>query len=184
MSEHPWRVLHVIANHEKRVVQHLASRSVEHYLPLYALKSRWSDRTVALERPLFPGYVFTRLRVSERIAVLSTPGVLSLLGDGDLGTVSGEEITRIREGLAAGHTLRPHPAIEKGTRVLVRNGVFEGSEGLVMELRGQCKVILTVKAINQCFSLCVESSDLEIVIEKTAQTNHRPTHPQLAIHRT
>jgi transcription antitermination factor NusG len=184
MMEHPWRVLHVIANHEKRVVQHLASRSIEHYLPLYALKSRWSDRTVALERPLFPGYVFTRFRVSERIAVLGTPGVLSLLGDGDLGTVSAEEITRIREGLAAGHTLRPHPAIEKGTRVLVRSGVFEGSEGLVTELRGQCKVILNVKAINQCFSLCVESSDLEVVNEKAAQPDHVSAHTLLATHRT
>src|SRR3984885_11425657 len=77
MTEHPWRVLHVIANHEKRVVQHLASRGLEHYLPLYALKSRWSDRTVALERPLFPGYVFTRFPSTERIGALSTPGVLS-----------------------------------------------------------------------------------------------------------
>ena len=171
MREHPWRVLHVIANHEKRVVQHLASRSLEHYLPLYALNSRWSDRTVALQRPLFPGYVFTRFRAGERIAVISLPGVLSLLGDGDLGTVSAEEITRIREGLASGHTLLPHPAIAKGTCVRVRNGVFEGSEGLVTELRGQCKVILTVKAINQCFSLCVEFCDLEVVNEKAAQTD-------------
>ncbi len=125
MTEYPWRVLHVIANHEKRVVQHLASRSLEHYLPLYALKSRWSDRTVALERPLFPGYVFARFMTSERIGVLSTPGVLSLLGSGELGVVSAEEITRIREGLAAGHALRPHPAIAKGTRARVRNGVFD-----------------------------------------------------------
>jgi transcriptional antiterminator RfaH len=165
MTEHPWRVLHVIANHEKRVVQHLASRNLEHYLPLYSVKSRWSDRTVALERPLFPCYVFTRFKATERIMVLGTPGVLSLLGDDDLGTVSAEEITRIREGLAAGHTLRPHPAIAKGRVVRVRNGVFEGAEGLVTEIRGQCKVILTVKAIHQCFSLCVESSDLEVVTE-------------------
>ena len=183
MTEHPWRVLHVISNHEKRVVQHLASRSLEHYLPLYALKSRWSDRTVALERPLFPGYVFTRFAPTERIGALSTPGVLSLLGGGDLGVVSADEITRIREGLAAGHTLRPHAAIGKGTRVRVCNGVFEGSEGLVTELRGQCKVILTVRAINQCFSLCVESSDLEVVNEKAAHTSHVPTHPLLATHR-
>jgi transcription antitermination factor NusG len=184
VREHPWRVLHVIANHEKRVVQHLASRSLEHYLPLYALNSRWSDRTVALQRPLFPGYVFTRFRAGERIAVISLPGVLSLLGDGDLGTVSAEEITRIREGLAAGHVLRPHPAIAKGTRVRVRNGVFEGSEGLVTELRGQCKVILTMKAINQCFSLCVESSDLEVVNEKEAPAYRVSTQRLLGAHRT
>jgi transcription antitermination factor NusG len=184
MTEHPWRVLHVIANHEKRVVQHLASRSLEHYLPLYSLKSRWSDRTVALERPLFPGYVFTRFTSTERITVLSTPGVLSLLGGGDLGSVSAEEITRIREGLAAGHTLRPHPAIVKGTRVRVRNGVFEGSEGLVMEMRGQCKVILTLRAINHCFSLCVESSDLEVLSEKMVPADRLSSHSLLATDRT
>jgi len=183
MTEHPWRVLHVIANHEKRVVRHLASRNLEHYLPVYSLKSRWSDRTVALERPLFPGYVFTRFRAPERIGVLSTPGVLSLLGGGDLGEVSADEIARIREGLAAGHILRPHPAIVKGTRVRVRNGVFEGSEGLVTELRGQCKVILTLRAINQCFSLCVESSDLEVVNEKAVHAGHTPAHQLLTTHR-
>ena len=160
MTEHPWRVLHVIANHEKRVVQHLASRSLEHYLPLYSLKSQWSDRTVALERPLFPCYVFTRFKATDRIAVLGTPGVLSLLGDDDLGTVSAEEISR------------------------VRNGVFEGSEGLVTELRGQCKVILTVKAIHQCFSLCVESSDLEVLNESAAERDRLSAQRLLATHRT
>lgn len=184
MTEHPWRVLHVIANHEKRVVQHLASRNLEHYLPLYSLKSRWSDRTVALERPLFPCYVFTRFKATERILAIGTPGVLSLLGDDDLGTVSADEINRIREGLAAGHTIRPHPAIAKGTRVRVRNGVFEGSEGLVTELRGQCKVILTVKAIHQCFSLCVESSDLEILNETAAQPGQVSAQRLLATNQT
>ncbi len=183
MTVQPWRVLHVIANHEKRVVRHLASRGLEHYLPLYSLKSRWSDRTVELERPLFPGYVFTRFRATERIAVLGTPGVFSLLGDEDLGTVSAEEIERIREALAAGHTLRPHPALLKGTRVRVRNGVFEGSEGLVAEFRGQCKVILTVKAIHQCFALCVESGDIEVVTGNTAPTDRVLGQPLLAAHR-
>jgi len=184
MTEHAWRVLHVIANHEKRVVKHLASRSLEHYLPLYSLKSRWSDRTVSLERPLFPGYVFTRFKGGERIAVLGTPGVLNLLGDDDLGTVSAEEITRIREGLAAGHPLRPHAAIAKGTRVRVRSGVFEGSEGLVTELRGQCKVILTLRAINQCFSLCVECGDLEVLNEKAVGLDCRPENELLAADRS
>jgi transcription antitermination factor NusG len=137
-----------------------------------------------LERPLFPGYVFTRFSAAARIAVLGTPGVLSVLGDGDLGTVSADEISRIREGLAAGHTLRPHPALAKGTRVRVRTGVFEGFEGLVTELRGQCKVILTVRAIHQSFSLCIESSDLEVVNENVAHADRVPAQRVLATHRT
>jgi transcription antitermination factor NusG len=163
MREHPWQVLHVISNHEKRVIQHLAARSVEHYLPLYAVRSQWSDRTVGLERPLFPGYIFVRFSPHARISVISTPSVLSVLGDGERETVSCEEIARIREGLASGHILRPHPTIHVGTQVRVRNGVFEGAEGLVTELRGKCKVVITLAAIGKSFSLAADTKDLEVL---------------------
>ena len=135
MFDSPWRVLHVVANHEKRVAQHLGARSLEHYLPLYAVRSKWTDRTVNLKRPLFAGYVFVRFPGEARISVVSTPGVLRLLGNGVGETVSTAEIERIREGLAGGYILRPHPAVSIGERVRVHRGVFEGVEGIVTELR-------------------------------------------------
>ena len=163
MSENPWHVLHVIANHEKRVVQHLAVRSLEHYLPLYTERSRWTDRSVTLERPLFAGYVFVRFAPQSRVAVISTPGVLRLLGDRDTDTVSPEEIERIREGLAGGYKLKPHPNVSLGTRVRVRSGVFEGVEGIVTEFRNQCRVIVTLSAVQKCFSLEMGLNDMEIL---------------------
>lgn len=48
----PWHVLHVRSNYEKRVAQHLVVRAVEHYLPLYRERVKWTDRTVIAERPL------------------------------------------------------------------------------------------------------------------------------------
>jgi transcription antitermination factor NusG len=48
-----------------------------------------------------------------------------------------------------------------GTPVRVRNGVFEGAEGLVTELRGKCKVVITLAAIGKSFSLAVDTKDLE-----------------------
>jgi hypothetical protein len=53
MNTGPWHVLHVISNHEKQVVQHLVVRSVEHYLPLYTERVKWTDRIAVVERPLF-----------------------------------------------------------------------------------------------------------------------------------
>lgn len=73
MKNEPWRVLQVIANHEKKVARQLDVRSLEHYLPLYTDRSRWTDRTVTLQRPLFPGYVFVRFPLEARLTVLSTP---------------------------------------------------------------------------------------------------------------
>ncbi len=106
MFDSPWRVLHVVANHEKRVAQHLMARSLEHYLPLYSLRSKWTDRVVDLERPLFTGYIFVRFAREARLSVVSAPGVLRLLGSGIGETVSAEEIERIRT--EPGH--RMHPA--------------------------------------------------------------------------
>jgi transcription termination/antitermination protein NusG len=163
MLESPWHVLHVISNHEKRVVQHLDVRSVEHYLPLYSERVRWTDRTVVAERPLFSGYVFVRLQSQSRLSVISTPGVLRILGDDDRDMVSSEELNKIREGLAGGLTLRPHASVSLGTRVRVREGAFAGVEGVVTELRHQCRVILTLSAVRQCFSLEVGFDDLEIL---------------------
>jgi len=170
MNGSPWNAPHVISNHEKRVTQHLVVRSVEHYLPLYAERVKWTDRTVVTERPLFSGYVFARFSPQSRISVISTPGVLRLLGDEESGTVSCEELARIRDGLASGLLLRPHPSVSVGTRVRVRDGVFAGAEGIVTEFRRQCRVIIMLSATRECFSLEVELDELEVLKMPAAKT--------------
>lgn len=168
MHESPWHVLHVISNHEKRVAQHLVVRSVEHYIPVYTERVKWTDRTVVAERPLFAGYVFVRYLPQNRISVLSTPGVLRVLGDEKRDMVSPAELENIRAGLARGLQLRPHPAVSLGTRVRVRTGAFAGVEGVVTELRHQCRVIISLSAVRQCFSLEVSLDELEVL------SNHLP----------
>jgi transcription antitermination factor NusG len=165
MPSSSWQVLHVLSNHEKKVAQHLVVRSVEHYLPLYSERVKWTDRTVVAERPLFSGYVFARFTPEHRISVISTPGVLHLLGDDERNMVGDEELSKIRDGLASGLPLRPHSDICVGTRVRVRDGVFAGVEGVVTELRKQCRVIITLAAVRQCFALEVGIDGL-IVLSK------------------
>ena len=170
VRERPWHVLHVRSNCEKRVAQHLAVRSVEHYVPLYQERVKWTDRSVITERPLFPGYVFARFLAPSRIAVISAPGVVRSLGDEPGNLVSGAELDRIREGLESGLSLRPHAYVSVGTRVRVRSGVFAGVEGIVAQLRQQCRVVISVAAVQQCFSLEAAFDDLEILSPVPAST--------------
>lgn len=163
MNEGPWRVLHVITNHEKRVAHYLNALSVEHYLPLYHERSHWTDRVVKLERPLFTGYVFARFESHARLSVLTAPGVVQLLGETERDTVSEIEIARIRDGLTSGCILRPHRGVVVGSLVRVLRGVFEGSEGVVTDLRQQCKVVMSLSATRQCFSLEVDLAEIEIL---------------------
>ena len=169
MQESPWHVLHVAVNHEKRIVQHLNVRAVEHYLPLYTERSRWTDRMVQLERPLFAGYVFVRFSSGQRLSVVSIPGVLNVLGGNGCETVSAEELDRIRLALTDGYALRPHPWLAVGMHVQVRGGVFAGVRGLVTEIRGHCKVVIALSAVQQCFSLEMGMDQLELVETPTQQ---------------
>lgn len=171
MLGRPWHVLHVLSNHEKKVAQHLEVRSIEYYLPLYKEKVKWTDRTVVAERPLFSGYVFARFETQSRIPVISTPGVLRLLGNQKWDLVEEEELEKIRDGLAKGLPMRPHPAISVGTKVLIRAGVFAGVEGVVSELRKQCKVVLTLAAVRQCFALEADISEIQVLSKP--ETNQR-----------
>jgi transcription antitermination factor NusG len=176
MYEDSWSVLHVIANHEKRVAQQLAVRSLEHYLPLYAERSRWTDRTVTLERPLFPGYVFVRYSPENRLSLITIPGALKLLGNDRADTIEYAEIDRIRQALASGYELRPHPRVFIGTRVRIRRGIFESLEGIVTELRRNCRVIIAVSAVEQCFSLEADLRSIEVL----GETRTRPGKGRLS----
>jgi len=163
MHEDLWHVLHVRSNFEKRVADHLAVRAVEHYLPLYRERVRWSDRSVVAERPLFSGYVFARFLPDARIKVISTPGVVRLLGDDGGSLVSCAELDKIRAGLASGLLLRPHPEVAVGTRVRILRGIFAGVEGIVTEFRRQCKVVIALTAVQQCFSLEVDIGNIAVL---------------------
>lgn len=174
MHSNPWHVLHVLSNHEKKVAQHLEVRAIEYYLPLYREKVKWTDRTVVAERPLFSGYVFARFEAPNRIPVISTPGVLRLLGDQQWDLVEDEELAKIRLGLAKGLPIRPHPSIAVGAKVRIREGVFAGVEGVVSELRKQCKVVITLAAVRQCFSLEADIDELQVLKPTESKPRIRP----------
>jgi transcription antitermination factor NusG len=159
----PWKAVQVCTNREARVAEQLASRSLEHYLPTYRQKSRWTDRTVTLVRPLFPGYLFVRFIPANRISLLSIPGIIRLVGCEGSGLIPCEEIEKIQAALAEGYLLEPHPGIEKGTMVRIQRGIFAGAEGRVTELRHNCKVVLALSAVEHCFSVEVKLDEISVI---------------------
>lgn len=179
MNGEPWSVLQVAANHEKKVANQLAVRSLEHCLLCYTERSRWTDRTVTLERPLFPGYIFVRYSPESRISVISTPGVHKLLGDSKTGMVDSAEIDRIQAALANGCVLRPHLGISVGTRVRVCRGIFQDLEGVVTSLRHNCNVVLSLSSAAHYFSLQVDLTDIEVVRNARTEVSIPPGIPQL-----
>src|ERR1017187_7741252 len=81
-SAFPWFALHVRSNFERVSTTILESRGLEIYYPSFRSRRRWSDRIKEVERPLFPGYVFCRFDPDHRLPILTTPGILGVVGVG------------------------------------------------------------------------------------------------------
>src|SRR5215469_13800936 len=78
-----WFAVYTAPRHEKRVAENIMARNIEAFLPLYRTSRHWKKRPpVTLELPLFPSYLFVRVMCHERGQVLSSPGVLSFVGNG------------------------------------------------------------------------------------------------------
>jgi len=60
----------------------LRGKGYEEFLPLYRACRRWSDRVKQVELPLFPGYSFCQFDVNDRLPILTTPGVIGIVGAG------------------------------------------------------------------------------------------------------
>ena len=162
-----WYVLFVRSNQEKRVSQHLQSRAIEHFLPVFESVRQWKDRKVKLQCPLFPGYVFVKLPLTERLKALVVPNVLSLVGSTNVPSVmSDEEIQWIRRGLEHGRA-EPHPYLRVGTRVVVKAGAMAGLEGILLRTQNNTRVLVGLDSISRAFAVEVDCNWLEPAAAKT-----------------
>jgi transcription antitermination factor NusG len=164
-SGHPlWYVAYTSANHEKRVAEQFSLRSVEHFLPLYEAKRRWKDRRMKLELPLFPGYVFVRMSLRDRLKVLQVPGVARLVGfNGQPAAIPDNEIEALRASLGAQLRAEPHPYLIVGRRVRVKRGPLEGAEGILIRKKNAYRVVLSLDLIHRSASVEVDVGDVERV---------------------
>lgn len=157
-----WFALSVKHQHEWQTTRALSANGVETFLPQYKLRRRWSDRAVDLDMPLFPGYVFGKFSISEKVRVLRTPGVARIVGFGGLpAAVPEQEMERVRAALASKLPLGPWPYLKAGDRVRIERGPLRGVEGTLLREAGSLRLVLSVDLLQR--SLAVEI-DPELIL--------------------
>jgi transcription antitermination factor NusG len=157
-----WYAAYTCANHEKKVRDQLEQRSVESFLPVYETVRRWKDRRMHLQLPLFPGYVFVRMTLIDRLRVLQIPSVVRLVGfNGQLSALADEEIEGLKKGLACGVLAEPHPFLSVGRRVRVKAGPLAGVEGIVMRRKNRLRLVISLELIQRAALVEVDAADLD-----------------------
>lgn len=161
-----WYAVHVRARHEKKVQRDLEEKGIATFLPLLSEVHNWSDRRQRVEVPLFPCYVFVSIIPAPeiRISVLQALGVLGFVGSERQGTpIPHKEIEDIRTLLANGVPLLAHPFLSVGKKVRVRGGSLDGVEGILTEIKGDRRLVVSVNTINRALSISVEGYRVEPV---------------------
>ena len=160
--QHQWFAVYTYPRHEKSVAEHLHSYAVEAFLPLRERKSRWTDRTVHLQTPLFPGYVFTCIVPQQNVRVLSAPGVIKILSfNGRPAPIPRLEIEALKLCLAHTSDVETQSMPDVGEYVRVRSGVLQGLVGQISQCRNDRRLIVPITLINQAIAVEVDVGLLE-----------------------
>jgi transcription antitermination factor NusG len=156
-----WYAAQTRSNHEKTVASQLSERFVEHFLPLYDSSRIWKDRRVTLKLPLFPGYIFVRLALRERLRVLQIPGLARLVGfSGSPVPLEKAEIEALREKLNRKFSAEPHPYLQIGRRVRVHRGPLEGLEGILVRKQNKFRIVVSIDLIMRSIAAELDIADV------------------------
>ena len=155
----PWYALQCWLRKESLIAAQLEGQGFECFLPKYKRLREWSDRKKEVEQPLFPGYLFCRFDYTQRRPVVVTPGVLQVVGCGRTPTpIEDGEIQAIQIAVASGVPGQPWPYLEVGERVRIHTGKLSGIEGILVNFKGNHRVVLSVTLLQRSVALEVDLS--------------------------
>lgn len=150
-----WYAIAVKRQAERCAEAALKQKGYETFFPVVSSERRWSDRTKRIDLPLFAGYLFCRFDGEQRLPILTTPGVREIVGFGRQAVpVDEAELAALRLVIESGARVEACEFLERGDRVEVTGGPMQGLRGLLLEVKGGWRVVLSVELLQR--SVAVE----------------------------
>jgi transcription antitermination factor NusG len=152
-----WFAVYVLTRHEKAVGSMLEAKGYKICLPLIRSKREWSDRSKWLDLPAFPGYVFCHFDVDERGLILSTPGVLNIVGTGRVPVpIPEEEVAELAILERLKCVAKPWPYLATGQLARIEGGSLDGLSGILFNCRKESRVVISVTLLQRSVAIEVD----------------------------
>lgn len=166
-----WYALQVWSRKESSVSTHLQSLGFECFLPTYKACRQWSDRVKEVEQPLFPGYLFSNFDFHNRRQLVMTPGVIQIVGNGKSPLpVANSEIERLQIAVASDVDKQPWPYLQAGERVRGDRGSLRGMEGILINIKGTHRVVLSISILQRSVAVEVDLSWITAIEKEKRQS--------------
>ena len=156
-----WFAVAVKPRYDKAVARTLETKGFQTFLPLYRIRHLYAARYKDSDLPLFPGYVFCRFNVLARLPILTTPGVIQILGAGNTPIPLCEtEIVSLQTAIRAQLQIQPFPFLQVGQKVRINKGVLAGVEGIVMSFKQCLRLVLSVTLLQRSVLLEIDRNQV------------------------
>jgi transcription antitermination factor NusG len=163
-----WFAIVVKPRFDKAVARVLEAKGYETLVPTYRKCHTYGNRSKVSELPLFPGYVCCRFDAHSPLPILSTPGVVSLVGIRSVPVpLSETEINSLRAAISARVPFQPFPFLNVGQRVRITSGVLAGIEGIVLGPKPGLRLVLSITLLQR--SVLLEIDRDHVAVERTLQ---------------
>jgi transcription antitermination factor NusG len=104
---------------------------------------------------VFPGYVFCRFDVLNRLPILKTPGVAHVVGIGRAPhPLDEQEVQSLRVLVGSELPVDPWPFVQVGQRIDIVGGPLAGASGLLLHVKGKDRLVVSISLLQR--SVAVE----------------------------
>lgn len=161
-SDLRWWAVYTKSRQEKSLARDLSGYQIPFYLPLVPKDNLIRGKRVRAMLPLFSGYVFVYGSDDQRIQTLTTNRVSRIIPVED-GTRLCSDLLRVDQLLKSNKPVLLEKRIDTGRKVRVKNGPFEGLEGVVICRRGVDRLLVSVHYLQQGISMELDDFNVEVI---------------------
>jgi transcription antitermination factor NusG len=152
-----WYAIRTRPKHEKIAEAMLLGKGYESFLPVYSPPIRPRGRAGDIRFPLFPGYLFCKFNVYARLPILTTPGVLYIVGQGRIPVpVPDIEIDSVRRVVSSGMAPQACSYLEIGRRVYIQGGPLQGVVGRLVHVKNTHRLVVSINLLQRAVSLEID----------------------------
>jgi len=148
LTDLAWFVCHTRPRCEKKFAALMAAERFEHYLALVQSVRRYRQQTKRFTKPLFPGYVFTRVPLGSKPRIYQQDLLARAIPVTDEALFL-RQLADVKAIVASGFELSVMPLLTKGRRVRVKGGPLHGLEGFVNDPKNPAGIVISVDVLQQ-----------------------------------
>lgn len=156
MDDQKWYALHVRPNYERSVACRLKELGVEEYLPVQRGQKIPQRNKFNEGLPLFPGYVFSHLRLSTGPRLYSIPGVLRVVGHGGYPVpIEDDELAMIRAIADSSLPVEVTSCFQPGEKICLVAGPLKGVSGTFLHAAKGDKLVVSLPLLKRSLAVTV-----------------------------